>query len=543
MDRKSAWCILGAVRPRYLVNPRAAMITLDAPQSMSDNLISLSVLVPVYNEQHVVAASLARLAILEGCDFLSSIEVIVVDDGSTDATAQVLADFKRERIAASSNGNASKLRWSFHRHPQNLGKGAAIRTAIALATGDVSVIHDADLEYHPRDLINLLRVFIEQQADAVYGSRFAGGLVRRVLLYRHQVGNRFLTFLCNMITNLNLTDVWTCYKAIRTPLLKSIPLVSNDFGIEPEITIKLAKREALIFEVPISYFGRTYDEGKKIGWRDGIRALRAMFRFKISDAIYREDVYGSHILSRLSRAPRFNAWMADTIKPYCGDRVLEIGSGVGNIAKKLMPRTRYVASDINPLYLQTLSNLGADRPYMKVTFCDVTDVNSFPADEQYDTVISLNVIEHIEDDRAALNNIKSRLAPGGRAIVLVPQGPANFGTLDEVLGHRRRYTHETLTRLASDCGFEVREILEFNRIGSAAWYLNGRLLRRRSFGLAQIWSLNLLTPLMRRLDAILPLPPLSLIGVLELVQHEDADKSVATSSLNGDVRADPPAST
>ena len=507
---------------------------------MSDNPISLSVLVPVFNEQHVVTASLSRLAILEQCDFLSWIEVIVVDDGSTDASAQALADFARERNAPSGNGAIGKIRWSFHRHAQNLGKGAAIRTAIALASGDVTVIHDADLEYHPRDLINLLRVFVEQHADAVYGSRFAGGLVRRVLLYRHQVGNRVLTLLCNLISNLNLTDVWTCYKAIRTPLLKSIPLVSNDFGIEPEITIKLAKREAIIFEVPISYFGRTYDEGKKIGWRDGVRALRAMLRFAISDAIYCEDEYGSHILARLSRAPRFNAWLADTIKPYCGDRVLEIGSGVGNIAKKLMPRSHYVASDINPLYLQTLSNLGADRPYMKVAFCDVTDVKSFPDNEQFDTVISLNVIEHIDDDRAALNNIKSRLASKGRAIVLVPQGPRNFGTLDEVLGHRRRYTRESLTKLASDCGFEVREILEFNRIGSAAWYLNGKLLRRRSFGLGQIWSLNMLTPLMRRLDAFIPLPPLSLIGVLEMVPHVDDGTALATSSLNGEAPAGGP---
>ena len=501
---------------------------------MSDNLISLSVLVPVFNEQHVVAASLSRLAILEGCDFLSSIEVIVVDDGSTDRTAQVLSDFARERETFSTNGSASKIRWKFHRHPKNLGKGAAIRTAIGMATGDVTVIHDADLEYHPRDLVNLLRVFVEQHADAVYGSRFAGGLVRRVLLYRHQVGNRLLTLLCNLLSNLNLTDVWTCYKAIRTPLLKSIPLVSDDFGIEPEITIKLAKREAIIFEVPISYFGRTYDEGKKIGWRDGIRALRAMLRFAISDAIYREDEYGSHILARLSRAPRFNAWLADTIKPYCGESVLEIGSGVGNIAKKLMPRAHYVASDINPLYLQTLSNLGADRPYMKVTYCDVTDVKSFPEGEQFETVISLNVIEHIDDDRAALNNIKSRLAPGGRAIVLVPQGPGNFGTLDEVLGHKRRYTRESLANLARNCGFEVRDILEFNRVGSAAWYLNGRLLRRRSFGLGQIWVLNLLTPVMRRLDAILPLPPLSLIGILELALRDDASKSRVAASLNGE---------
>jgi 2-polyprenyl-3-methyl-5-hydroxy-6-metoxy-1,4-benzoquinol methylase len=481
---------------------------------MTSSPITLSVLVPVYNEQHLVAESLARLKVLEGCDFLSWIEVIVVDDGSTDLTEAALAEFERAQSASPKNA-ASKIRWSFHRHPRNLGKGAAIRTALGIASGEVSVIHDADLEYHPRDLISLLKVFIDQNADAVYGSRFAGALTRRVLLFRHQLGNRALTFACNLITNLNLTDVWTCYKAVRTSLLKSIPLTSNDFGIEPEITIKLAKREAIIFEVPISYFGRTYQEGKKIGWRDGVRALTTMLHYSLSDHVYCADEYGSHILARLSRAPRFNAWLADTIRPYCGNRVLEIGSGVGNLTKKLIPRTRYVASDINPLYLQTLSNLSLERPYMKVSFCDVTDMKSFPENEEYDTVISLNVIEHIDDDRGALRNIKSMLAPSGCVIVLVPQGPENFGTLDEVLGHRRRYTRETLTQLAGDCGLKVREILEFNRTGSAAWYFNGRLLRRRSFGLGQIWSLNLLTPLIRRIDSMLPLPPLSLIGILE----------------------------
>lgn len=478
--------------------------------------VSLSVLVPVYNEQHLVAESLNRLMLLAECEFLSSIEVIVVDDGSTDLTGQVLSDYARARNQSTGNPAANSIRWSFHRHPRNLGKGAAIRTAIGMATGEISVIHDADLEYHPRDLVNMLTLFIEQDADAVFGSRFASGGARRVLLFRHQLGNKLLTFLCNLITNLNLTDVWTGYKAIRTELLRSIPITSNDFRLEPEITIKLAKREARIFEVPISYFGRTYQEGKKIGWSDGMLALWAMLRFAMSDQIYRADEYGSQILARLSRAPRFNAWMAETIRPYCGERVLEIGSGVGNLTRRLIPRTRYIASDINPLYLQTLANLSADRPYMRATYCDVTDLSSFPRiEEQYDTVICLNVIEHVADDRAALGNIGSVLAPSGRAIILVPQGPGNMGTLDEVLGHRRRYTRQSLAALASDCGFDVRTIIEFNRTGSAAWFLNGRILRRRTFGLTQVWLLNLLTPVFRRLDPILPLPPLSLIAILE----------------------------
>jgi SAM-dependent methyltransferase len=350
----------------------------------------------------------------------------------------------------------------------------------------------------------------------VFGSRFAGGEARRALLFRHELGNRLLTFLTNVITNINLTDMETCYKAVRTDLLKSIPLVSNDFRLEPELTIKLAKREARIFEVPISYSGRTYQEGKKIGWRDGFRALGAMLRFWVSDDLYTADEHGSHILGRLARAPRFNAWMADVIRPLCGRRVLEIGSGTGNLTRRLVPRDAYVASDVNPIYLQTLRGLTADRPYLDVTLTDVTRPESFPSvPGGFDTAVCLNVVEHVEDDVAALANLRRALAPAGRAIVLVPRGPELFGTLDQILGHRRRYTEASLRRAALDAGFEVKELLPFNRVGTPAWWLNGKILRRRHFGLAQIVILNFLTPLFRRVDRALPFPPLSLVAILE----------------------------
>jgi SAM-dependent methyltransferase len=341
-----------------------------------------------------------------------------------------------------------------------------------------------------------------------------------------------LTLLCNLVSNLNLTDAWTCYKAVRTSLLKSIPLESNDFRIEPEIAIKLAKREARIFEIPISYYGRGYQEGKKINWRDGFLAMAAIARFAISDRLFCEDTYGSHILARLGRAPRFNLWMADTIRAFCGDRTLEIGSGVGNLSRMLVPRRTYVASDINPLYLQTLTNLEFNRPYMVAAYCDVTDLSSFPATEGgYDTVICLNVLEHVEDDAAALGNIKAVLSDSGRALILVPFGPWNFGTLDEVLGHRRRYTRDSLERLARQCGFEVGPVIEFNRFGSLAWFLNGKLMRKRSFGLLQIWMLNLLTPLLRHIDRYLPFPPLSLIAVMNLRRvMSDTDRAAPIES-------------
>jgi len=491
-------------------------------------MTSLSVLVPVFDEQHLVAASLARLEVLETSPHLEAVQVVVVDDCSRDATAEALRAFARERgvawredgplengVELKGHGRRGKIEWVFLRHVLNGGKGKAVRTALAEATGAISVVHDADLEYHPRDLLRIVKVFVEEEADAVFGSRFAGGEARRALLFRHELGNRFLTFVANLITNVNLTDMETCYKAVRTGLLQSIPLVSNDFRIEPELTIKLAKREARIFEVPISYSGRTYQEGKKIGWRDGFRALWAMLRFWVSDRVYADDAFGSQILGRLARAPRFNAWMADAIRPHCGRRVLEIGSGTGNLTRRLVPRDAYVASDVNPLYLQTLRHLTHDRPYLDVTLTDVTRGESFPKiPGGFDTVVCLNVIEHVDDDRGALENIRGALAPGGQAIVLVPQGPRLHGTLDEVLGHKRRYTEAGLRQLALDAGFEVREVLPFNRVGTPAWWLNGKLLRRRHFGLAQIAILNLLTPVFRRVDRLLPFPALSLIAIL-----------------------------
>jgi SAM-dependent methyltransferase len=198
-----------------------------------------------------------------------------------------------------------------------------------------------------------------------------------------------------------------------------------------------------------------------------------------------------------------------------GQRVLEIGSGVGNLTTHLVPRERYVATDVNPLYLRALRALEPDRPYLKTQFCDVTKRETFPQDRGFDTVVCVNVVEHVEDGVTALRNIRSALGPGGRAIILVPRGEKLYGTLDEVLGHVRRYEPETLRADAERAGFVVKELLEFNRVGTPAWWLNGKLLRRREFGLLQVKALNALTPIFRKLDGALPFAPLSLIAVLE----------------------------
>src|SRR3989442_1060077 len=363
------------------------------------------ILVPFYNETYLVHPSLERLKIRAESPLLDRIEIIVVDDGSTDHTTAVLREFELS-VAAAPN---PKLEWLFLHHDANRGKAAAIQTALNHANAELTVIHDSDLEYHPLDLLKMVQVFLDEQADAVFGSRFLASEYRRVLFFRHELGNRFLTLLCNVVSDLNLTDMETCYKMVRTALLKSVPLVGKGFEIEPEIAIKLAKRGARIFEVPIRYAGRTYQEGKKIDWKDGIRAIAAILRFGYSDYIFADDIYGSQILGRLNRAPRFTKWMADVIRPYVGDRVLEIGAGTGNLTMQLVPRTLYWATDINPLYLTYLENIGLNRPYMRVGYTDGENSESVPKEQKFDTVICLNVVEHLADDLAALDNIRRGL--------------------------------------------------------------------------------------------------------------------------------------
>jgi glycosyltransferase involved in cell wall biosynthesis len=477
---------------------------------------TLSVIVPAYNEQFLVEASLARLEVLGESPLLEQIKVIVVDDGSSDGTADALARFRESRDLL----GKSKLSWIWLRHEKNRGKGGAIRTGLAHVDTELVVIHDADLEYHPADLLKMVEVFLYEDADAVFGSRFMSGGYKRALFFRHALGNKLLTFLCDLVCDLNLTDMETCYKMVRAKLLKSIPLESSTFDVEPELAIKLAKRGSRLFEVPISYSGRTYGEGKKIKWTDGVRALWAILHYAASDRIFVEDESGGEILERLNRAPRFTRWMADVIRPYIGDRVLEVGAGTGNMSVHLMPRSVYWATDVNSHYLDYLVTLRATRPYMRVAYTDAMDGGTFPKGQSFDTVVCLNVVEHVQDDLGALRNVWNALNDGGRAIILVPCGPKLYGTLDEVLGHFRRYTHEQLVSVAEQAGFRVEHVLNFNRPGVPAWWLNGRFLHRKTFGLGQIRILNILTPVFRVVDSWLPLPPLSIIAILRKENEE-----------------------
>ena len=466
--------------------------------------LSLSVIVPVFNERFLVRESVSRVLSVRDLPGVDRIEVIVVDDGSTDGTREILRALAAE--------HPQRIRYI--EHPRNMGKGAAVRTGIAACTGDLVVFHDADLEYDPRDFARMVRPIVEDGADVVYGSRFLPSERRRVLYYRHSLGNWLLTALANWFSDLNLSDMETCYKMFKAPLLKSIPIRSNSFGIEPEITLKIAKRHASVFEVPISYLGRTYHEGKKIGWRDGLIALATLLRFWLVDDAYADDEHGRHILQSLERAHRFNAWMADAILPFVGARVLEIGAGIGNITNRLIPRDHYLATDISPHYLEYLRSFALSKPYLDVRRIDVEDPEAFtPLAGRFDTVIAVNILEHVADPIGALRNMRRPLERGGRLILYVPQGQGLYSSLDRVLGHRCRYSPEQLRRELVAAGFVVERLMPFNRAGTPGWYLNGCLLRRTRFNPVQMKLFNLLVPIARRIDRFLPWPALGLIAV------------------------------
>ena len=235
--------------------------------------MNLSVIVPVFNEETTVAQLLESVAGAPLPEDIRSLEIISVDDRSSDGTLAVL-----EGWSAPPRADGVGVSFCVKRHDQNLGKGAALKTGFAAASGDILLIQDADLEYDPAEYPGLLCPIIQGKADVVYGSRFLGG-PHRVLFFWHYQGNRFLTLLSNMLTDLNLTDMETCYKVFKAEVLDRFSLESRRFGFEPEFTAKIARSGCRIYEVPISYHGRTYEEGKKIGWKDGVAAIWTIVKF------------------------------------------------------------------------------------------------------------------------------------------------------------------------------------------------------------------------------------------------------------------------
>ncbi len=459
----------------------------------------LSILMPAYNESRTLRAIVQKVLAVQ---LPMEIELIVVDDASKDSTQQIA----QELAAADS-------RIKYIRKPKNEGKGAAIHTAIAAMTGDIAIVQDADLEYDPADLPALLAPILEGKADAVFGSRFAAGHQRRALLFWHGMANKMLTLATNVLNDINLTDMETCYKAVRGDILKQIPLKSKRFGFEPELTTRLCQWNIRIYEVPVSYHGRTFAEGKKISWKDGASALWQLIKFRFIDTQFTTHE-GYYILQSVRKAKGFNRWMYKTIKKYVGPRVLEAGCGIGNFTEMLLDRSRLICADLDDFYVEMISRRFGHLENVRTIKADLATQETVDglAEEKIDSIICLNVIEHIPDDEAVLHNFHKMLVPGGHAIILVPAHPWLYSRTDKTLGHCRRYTQEMLRERLTKAGFEVADLWEFNRLGVYGWWVS-KQLDNETLSPRQMKLYEWLLPIAKLMDYFKLGPGLSVIGV------------------------------
>ncbi|MEY4670110.1 MAG: hypothetical protein RL518_2809 [Pseudomonadota bacterium] len=470
---------------------------------MSQHAPSISIIIPVFNERRTIREIVRRVK-----DTPYEKEIIIVDDGSTDGTRQILKAFENDPL----------IRLILL--TTNRGKGHAIRAGVTIATKDVVIIQDADLEYTPEDYAALLRPIELGRADVVYGSRFLHG-ERRVLYFRHSIGNKVLTLLSNICTDLNLTDIETCYKAFKRPIIQNIELCSDRFGFEPEITAKVAKLGCAVYEVPIRYYGRSYSEGKKITWRDGLAAIYHIARYSLSRKNFVKDRAAIHecmiapppdpnvgveTLEAFEDAKRYNGWICERVSKHISGRVLEVGSGIGNIVGELLsaPKvTSIVATDISDSSLATLRDrFGWDSRLSTEVWNAESPPTAKLTAEKFDTIISSNVLEHIKEHELALKNIRQLLKPDGKLIILVPAHPALYSGLDEDLGHFRRYSRTELVKVHQAAGFQVENVIDHNFLGALGWWWVGKVRKRRTLKSGDTKTFDKLVPVLKKVDPL-----------------------------------------
>jgi SAM-dependent methyltransferase len=324
----------------------------------------------------------------------------------------------------------------------------------------------------------------------------------------------------------------TCYKVFRTDLLKSIPVRSNRFGFEPEITMKCAKRKLRIYEVPISYHGRTYEEGKKIGWKDGVKVFGVLLRFWLVDDLYTAE-HGRGSLNNLYGTPRYVDWITKIIRPFVGETVFELGAGNGNLTGRLMgKRTRYVAAEHDPLYLHSLRNRFLRTPNVETRRLDPESPAGWEDLEQCaKTGLCINLLEYADNPEQILANLHKAIAPGGNLILLVPQGKKLYGSLDRTLGVRRRFNRNELEDLLTRTGFEIEQSWHLNKIARAGWWLYSTVLRRQNVNKFALKLFDKTVWLWRGINPLLPWQGLSLIVVARNVTVHYGEGSISANEV------------
>lgn len=396
------------------------------------------------------------------------------------------------------------------------GRGSAIKTALREVKGDIVILQDPDPAYRPSDYPTLLAPLLDRHADAVYGVRFGRlepGGARAVGHFYGHLADLALSVLTGALTDLSLADAETGMKAIRAEILLGMPIASANGGIDAEIAVKMAAQLFRVHEVPIGFAATPVSERLSHRVQRALTLMR--YSTSLDDADNRHEGYTT-LLRMEEGAPRYNAWLGRKLSAHLGRRVLEVGAGIGTITKHIAPgRDLVMALEMDRFYYDRLRNLFAHSPQVvpRLSGVEKADWEAL-REHRFDSVLLSNVLEHIADDRGAVLNFKSVLQPGGRLVILVPANPALFGSMDEAVGHFRRYTKASLSDLLTGCGFTLEALEPMNVLGIPGWFVNGRLLRRRSMPPLQLRAYDLLAPTLASLEERLkPKVGMSLLAV------------------------------
>jgi SAM-dependent methyltransferase len=437
----------------------------------------VSVIIPSQDSRTTVGEVLRRLRSVPAVR-----QILVADAGSRDGTAEEV-----ERLAR--DGSCELLRLP------RLGRGSAVRRAMPLARFDVAAIIDPDLQYEPLDLPALASPILDGRADMVLGSRFLDGR-RPIGGFWDAVGSRTLATLAGAAVDLQLTDLGTGAKAFRLEAARGLELRARGAGIDAELVAKFARMRYRILEVPVRFWPRR--AGAAL--REKAELLLAAVRYAYTDDAENEHG-GYRTLQAMEQAPHYAAWLANLMRPHLGQRVLEVGAGLGTITRHLVDREWVVPLDREPRYVQQLENAFRGFENVRPLCADAgaLDVEALRG-QRFDTVILSNVLEHIEDDAAALRRFREILAPGGRLLLVVPALQALYGSMDQEVGHYRRYGRRDLARLLAAAGYRVDRLRPLNPIGIAGWLLNGKLLRRSGVPPLQLRLYDRIAPALAALE-------------------------------------------